>query len=291
MITYTFFAFLCSILYSLSSVLCKYGLQHQIDVRSLKFKQLAIFLARNKIWLLGVFLAVVANFSMIQIQSQLDVSIVYSILNFSYIFVLVLGHYLLKETLNQEQWLGVVVVAMGTLFILGINQNNTGDPTDIGNLLTLTMTAIMIILSLASVAYYNRQMNYEVLFAVCTGLCFGLVEIYLKATTNMVTADEGEFSVLSVSIMREFVSVWPFFVMFTFGALGWVFLQFTYSHGNISITVPIVAVTQRILSMFGGFYIYDELFGLIKIMGIITIFLGIFILVFSTLRIEEAETI
>ncbi len=291
MITYTFFALLCSLLYSVSSVLCKYGLQHNVDIRSLSPGGLVVFLAGNKVWLLGVLLAVVANVSMIQIQSGLDVSVVYSILNFSFIFVLVLGHYFLRESLSPDQWVGVVVVAMGTLLILGVNEKNTGQPTEIANLLKLTGASILVIATLISVARNNKQVHYEIFYAVCAGISFGLVEAYLKAITNMVGGVDGKFSIFSLQNMREFVSVWPFFVMFLYGAAGWLFLQITYSHGNVSVTAPIAAVTQRIVSMFSAYYVYDESFGLIKIMGVIGIVLGIFILVFSTLRIEEPTTV
>lgn len=291
MITYTFFAFLCSLLYSLSSVFCKYGLQHDIDVRTLSLNKLVVFLAGNKIWLLGVLLALVANFAMIQIQSWLDVSVVYSILNFSYIFVLVLGHFFLREELNQDQWLGIAIVITGTLLILGIDDKNTGQPTAVANLLTLTAASILTIATLVSLARYHKHFNYEILYAISTGLCFGLVETYLKATTNLAADAGGGFSVFSLSSLREFVSVWPFYVMFCYGALGWLFLQITYSHGNVSVTVPVVAVTQRILSMFGGYYVYGEFFGWVKIMGIVAVIVGIFVLVSSTLRIEEPKTI
>ena len=291
MITYTFFALLCCLLYSASSVLCKYGLQHDIDIHSLSVKQLAVFLAGNKIWLLGVLLAVVANVSMIQIQSRLDVSVVFSILNFSYVFVLILGHYFLRESLTQDQWLGVAIVAIGTILILGIDKKITGQPTEIANLLTLTSTSIMVIVALISTARYNKKINYELLYAISTGACFGLVETYLKATTNMVGEVDGGFSILSLQNMRTFVSVWPFFVMFFYGALGWLCLQITYSHGNISVTVPIIAVTQRAVSMFGGYYVFGETFELIKVMGLIAIVVGIFILIFSSLGVEEPKTV
>ena len=63
----------------------------------------------------------------------------------------------------------------------------------------------------------------------------------------------------------------PFFVMFLYGAAGWIFLQITYSHGNVSITIPLVAVTQRLVSMFSGYYVYGEHFSAMKIIGILVI--------------------
>lgn len=291
MVIYSILAFFCSLLYSISSVLCKYGLQHNLDVRLLSLKKLAAFLAGSKVWLLGVLLALVANISMIEIQSKMDVSIVYSILNFSYIFVLVLGHYFLHEHLNQEQWVGVGVVVLGTLLILSIDDTATGQSTNIANILQLTVVTILVISALISLAWRFKHLNYEILYAVCTGICFGCVETYLKATTNMVAGEAASFSIFSMQSVREFVSIWPFFVMFVYGASGWFFLQITYSHGNVSITVPLVAVTQRIVSMFSGYYVYGEFFGFIKVLGIVTIIFGILVLVLSSLRIEEPTTV
>ena len=287
MIIYSVLAFSCSLLYSVSSVLCKYGLQQKINLRSLNLKELAAYLARNRIWLLGVLLATVANVAMIQIQSRLDVSVVYSILNFSYVFVLVLGHYFLHEKLNPEQWTAIAVVVVGTLLILTVDQATTGQPTDIGNILDLTAGSMSLVALLIVIPWRYRNLNYELFYASCTGICFGCVETYLKATTNMVAAETGSFSIFSVQDIVDFLSVWPFFVMFFYGAAGWIFLQVTYSHGNVSITIPLVAVTQRLVSMFSGYYVYGEHFGVVKLLGVITIVLGILMLVVSTLRIRE----
>ena len=289
MIIYSVLALACSLLYSVSSVLCKYGLQQKINLRSLNLKQLAVYLVSNRVWLLGVFLATVANVAMIQIQSRLDVSVVYSILNFSYVLVLVLGHYFLHEKLNPEQWTAIAVVVFGTLLILTVGQATTGQPTDISNILVLTVGSLSLVVLLIAIPWWYRNPNYELFYAVCTGICFGCVETYLKATTNMVATETGSFSIFSVRDVLDFLSIWPFFVMFLYGAAGWIFLQITYSHGNVSITIPLVAVTQRLVSMFSGYYVYGEHFGVVKLLGVITIVLGILMLVVSTLRIREPK--
>lgn len=290
MMTYNLLTLACSLLYSTSSILCKYGLQHNADVRSLSLRDVAVFLAGNKIWLLGVLLAVLANISMIQIQSQLDVSVVYSILNFSYVFVLIMGHTLLRESLSSDQWFGVVVVSMGTLMILGVPEVATGGSTSINHLLTLTGTSFTAVALLIYVAWNHRDIQYEIPYAICAGICFGLVEIYLKATTNMVGGQDGRFWILSWQSICDFVSVWPFFVMFLCGAMGFLFMQITYSHGSVSVTMPLVAMIQRVVSIFSGYYVYDELFGLVKIMGVLAILFGISLLVHFSMRMEPAES-
>ncbi len=291
MYIYSFFALVCSILYSFSAILCKYSLQYNINVRSLSFTNLIIFLSKNRLWLLGVLLSGIANIAMIQIQSKLDVSIVYSLLNFSYILVLIMGHYFLKEYLNLDQWLGVLTVIIGTIMILSIEDAVTGQPTDIGNLIVLTACSIVICSILVLIAYKNTRIDYELLYAICTGICFGSVEAYLKATTNLVAAEIGYFSIFSLDSIIQFVTLWPFFVMFMFGALGWVFLQITYSHGNISITVPVMAVTQRMVSLSSGYFVFGEYFTLLRVFGLMTIILGVFILIISTLRLGEPKTV
>jgi len=240
---------------------------------------------------LGVILSLVANISMIQIQSRLDVSIVYSILNFSYIFVLILGHWFLSERLNKDQWVGVGVVVLGTFLILSIEDTASGQPTAVQNLLILTAMSVCLISILVGAAYRYKTINYEIPYAMSTGVCFGCVETYLKATTNYVSTEIGFFSIFSMGSMVEFVSSWPFLVMFVYGAAGWLFLQITYSHGNVSITVPVVAVTQRIVSMSSGYFVYGESFDSVKIAGILTILIGVFMLILSGLSLKEPEPV
>ena len=79
--------------------------------------------------------------------------------------------------------------------------------------------------------------------------------------------------------------------MFAFGAVGWLFLQITYSHGNVSVTMPVVAVTQRIVSMSSGFFVYGEQFTMLRTIGLLTIVLGVVMLIFSSLKIAEPKTV
>jgi multidrug transporter EmrE-like cation transporter len=211
-------------MYAISAILCKIGLQ-TVVAESSSLNKLFDFLIHRKIWLLGIALSGIANIAMIQIQSQLDVSIVYSFLNLSYVFILVMGHYLLKETLTSIQWFGVAVVILGTLLLLVVTDPASGQATNTRILLLMTGIAVVAVVCLAILAkQWSSKTNYEIFFAICTGICFGSVEIYLKATTNIVTGELGEFSILSLSSVTRFVQSWPFVVMFVFGAIGWLCL-------------------------------------------------------------------
>ncbi len=285
MVTYSFLALLCSIMYALSAVFCKIGLQQRIRPPSFSLINLIQFLISSKTWIFGVVLSSIANIAMIQIQANLDVSIVYSFLNLSYVFVLVLGHYFLKETLLYLQWLGVSVVIFGTLLLLAVTDPASGRDTDTQAMILLTVFSLSTVAFLvASAKVWSNDANYEIFFAICAGICFGCVEFYLKATTNYVEEQIGEFSIFSLSSVVEFVRAWPFIVIFIFGAIGWISLQVTYSHGSVSVSVPIVAVTQRIVSIVGGYFVFNEDFSLLRVIGLTTIVVGVLVLVFASIR-------
>lgn len=290
MIIYTLLVFFCSFLYGLSAVLCKYGLQHKVDVRSFSLFSLLLFLVRNKIWILGVLLSFATNVAVVELQSFIDVSVVYPILNFSYVFVLILGYLFLNETLNKRQWIGVLTVIAGTLMIILIDDPVTGETTDIQHLFLVNVCSIVAIVYMILKVYRQKVENYEIYYAVCTGISFGNVETYIKANTNMVVEQLGHFSVFSMESLGHFVTMWPFFMLVLFSIMGWVCMQVTYSHGNISISVPLFAVIQSCITMTSGYVVFGEYFTVQKLLGVITIVSGVAMLILSSVNAVQLNT-
>lgn len=292
MSVYLLLVFFCSFLYGLSAVLCKIGLQHNRDSRlqSYSLRPILIFLAKNKIWLLGIVVSMVANVTIIQLQSFIDVSVVYPILNFSYIFVLLLGYFFLDEELNQWQWFGVLAVITGTMIILMIADTATGSATNNSRLLTISVISLITIVSLIMFARTKKIANYEIIYAMCTGIAFGNVETYMKANTNLVNSEFGEFSVFSMASIIHFINMWPFLLLILFGVIGWVCMQVTYSHGDVSITVPMFAVIQSSITLGCGHLVFGEYFSSQKVLGVAMIVSGVIMLVVSALSSPETET-
>lgn len=291
---YVLLTLFCSFLHGASAVLCKYALQHSGDRRALSTLQKIVAVLSNRTWLLGIFLGVIASILVVQIQSSIDISIVYPILNFAYIFTLLLGYVFLKENLTGPQWLGVIVVTLGTATILLVKNAVTGGLTDMAALKWTTWLAIASavgLLVLGSRSIQSKNLNYEILFALCAGICFGSVETYLKTTTNLVVSELGSFSVTSLDSVVAFITAWPFFVLALFGAVGFVSLQLAFSRGHVSVTVPLIAVTQRMMNMISGYYVFGEAFPLAKIIGFMTIILGAMIMILSSLKSGGSETV
>jgi drug/metabolite transporter (DMT)-like permease len=284
---YTLLVLFCSFLYGVSAVLCKYGLQHNVDLRTYSLKNLLMFLGTNRIWVAGVLLSFATNIAIVELQSFIDVSVVYPILNFSYIFALVLGGLFLNEVLTRHQWLGVMTIVLGTSLIIFIENPQTGEGTNTARLLVLTMLSVGVIGALILAVRIKKVINYELFYAVCTGISFGNVETYIKANTNLVTDRIGYFTIFSLDSVVEFMTLWPFLLLLAFALVGWVCMQITYSHGNVSITVPMFAVIQSCVTFSSGYFIFGEHYSPWKLIGVITIISGVVMLISSTIHLKE----
>ncbi len=281
---FTLLVFVCSFLYGLSAVLCKYGLQHDIELRNQSLKSILLLLVHNKMWIAGVLLSFVTNIIVLELQTVLDVSVVYPILNFSYIFVLLLGYYFLNEHLNPRQWFGVLTVIIGTALILFIQTPTTGQEANVLNLMIFSVISLFIIAYIIYTIYQQAIDNYEIGYAICTGLSLALVQIYIKANTNLVTVEIGHFSIFSMDSVLHFFTLWPFLMLTLFSVVSWICTQITYSHGNISVSVPLFAVIQSVVTLIFGYFVFDEQLGLQKIAGAIIIVLGVVIVIASTTK-------
>lgn len=291
MFIYTLVVFFCSFLYGLSAILCKYGLQHNVKLKDYPITRMLLFVIRNKIWVLGVLISFAANIIIVEIQSVIDVSVVYPILNFSYVFTLILGYMVLKENLNKNQLFGILIVVIGTGLIIFVKEPATGGATNTKILLILSLISLIIIGSIIYTVYKNKIENYEIIYAICTGISLSNVETYVKANTNLVINELGYFTVLSLESITYFISLWPFLMLVLFAVVGWVCMQITYSHGNVSVTVPIFAVLQSSLTMTGGFFVFNEAVTLEKFVGILTIITGVSIIILSSIREREVKPV
>lgn len=286
---YVGFTVICSFLYAVGAVLCKFGMRElKSDVHP-NILQLTWFLIRNRIWFVGVFITLFSNTAVVQIQSVLDLSVVHSILNSSYIFTLLLGYLVLGEQLTRRQWVGTLTVILGTTSILFVGDPITGTMTKIDNLLGLSVLSVAIIIGLLIVARLNTSINYEIFYAISAGIAFGNSQVYVKASTNLITDQTGYFSVLSLQSLSEFMNVWPSLALAIFAVIGFVCTQISFSNGKVSICVALIAVISRGISTTSGYYVFGEQFSLFKVSGILTILLGVFIITLSSVKKQQLE--
>ncbi len=284
---YILVALLCSFLFAVGAVLCKYGMRTlNTDIHPNIF-ELAWYLIRNRVWFLGVFVSLATNAVVLQVQSVLDLSIIHSILTSTYIFTLLLGYIFLDEKLNPAQWLGTVTVMIGTGAIVFIGKPISGGETRIDNLMLLSILSMSIIFSLLLLAKTCEKINYEIAYAVSAGIAFGNCQVYVKASTNMIENHTGSFSVLSLQSISEFLNIWPSLALILFSVTGFLCMHISFSHGKVSICVALLAVISRTISASGGYYIYGEHFSGMRILGIAIILTGVFIITLASIKKEK----
>ncbi|MGH8581735.1 MAG: EamA family transporter [Gammaproteobacteria bacterium] len=280
---YGLIVLLSCLLYGASAVLSKYALQRDLPP-GLGWLTRARLALTNRYWLLGWVLGVVANVLIVQIQALADISLVYPLLNFAYVFTLVLGYLFLNEVLTRTQWLGVLIAVAGSAVLLLVDDPNSGAATDLFHLWTTTAISLVAIAILTVRALRDPQQHYEIYFATGAGIAFGNVETFLKATTNMVVAHQGGFSVLSWDSIAGFLSVWPVWMVALFSLIGFISMQIAYAHGDVSVSVPLITVTQRPVTLFAGYYVFGEAFPPLKVLGVITMLLSVLFIGAATLR-------
>lgn len=280
-------ALLCSFLFAVGAVLCKYGMRNLNSDAPPNIFRLAWFLLRNKVWLSGVVISLATNTAVLQIQSILDQSVIHSILTSTYIFTLLLGYAFLNEKLSPAQWFGTLTVIAGTAAILFLEQPISGGDTHVMNLMLLSILSMLIVVSLLLLAKTWESINYEVAYAIAAGIAFGNCQVYVKVSTNMIEDQTGFFSVLSLQSISEFLNIWPSLAVVLFSVTGFLCMHLSFSHGKVSICVALLAVISRTISTSSGYYIYGEHFSGMKMLGIAIILAGVFIITFASIRKEK----
>jgi uncharacterized membrane protein len=175
MLIYTAIVLGCCLMYGASAVLCKYALQRKGTSARSRWQTIAAVVT-NKIWLTGVMLSIAANIIIIQVQSVADLSIVYPILNFAYIFALILGYFFLGELLTKAQWIGVATTVLGTAILLLVEDISTGYQSDVAHLAVISSVSLVITIALIISAQRDRRRIEEVYYAIGAGIAFGNVE-------------------------------------------------------------------------------------------------------------------
>ncbi len=280
-------ALMCSFLFAVGAVLCKYGMRTLNSDVPPNIFQLAWFLIRNRVWFLGVFVSLASNAAVLQIQSVLDLSMIHSILTSTYIFTLLLGYAFLHEKLTPAQWLGTVTVIIGTAVIVFIEQPISGGETKFDNLMLLLLLSMFIICSLLLLANTCESINYEIAYAIAAGIAFGNCQVYVKASTNMIENETGSFSVLSLQSISEFLHIWPSLALVLFSVTGFLCMHISFSHGKVSICVALLAVISRTISTSSGYYVFGEYFSSMKILGIAIILTGVFMITTASIKKQK----
>lgn len=270
---YILLTLFCCFLYGASAVISKYALQKISAVKpQQRWYTRIIQILKNKYWLLGVLLSISANLIVFQLQSIVDLSFIYPILNYSYLFALLLGYIFFKEILTINEWLGIFVVSCGVALLISAPNHHTSQFTDFFKLNLVLIFSVLTCLSLILVAKF---LSYTLAYAACAGLAFANASLLLKTSTYLVIAKLGFFSVYSWQAISSLFFVWPFWLLVFYYLLGFISMQLSYFNNKVSLSVLVITVIEPTIISYGGYLIFQEHINFTKLTGIVTIICGI----------------
>ncbi len=80
-------------------------------------KQLFLGVIKSPLILTGLFLYVISAAIWLIVISVVDLSFAYPFIGFTYVMVLVLSKFILKEDVNPVRWIGAIVITIGVIVI------------------------------------------------------------------------------------------------------------------------------------------------------------------------------
>jgi drug/metabolite transporter (DMT)-like permease len=101
-------------------ILLKIGI-NRIGIVSLNgiddFRQLFLGIVKSPLVISGLFLYVVSAAAWLIVLSAVDLSFAYPFIGFTYVMVLILSKFILKEDVNLIRWIGALIITIGVVVI------------------------------------------------------------------------------------------------------------------------------------------------------------------------------
>ena len=133
-------------------------------------------------------------------------------------------------------------------------------------------------------------LDIGILFAVTTMLSWGISDFFAKQAINKIGYKTPLFLNHTVALIPIIIFAFLFFKMPAFsvglvsmiilagvlGIVGYIFLYRGFQNGNVSIVAP-VASSWSVLTTLFAFFLFNETLTSLQLLGIITVFVGIFL--------------
>jgi uncharacterized membrane protein len=274
----------------------RYGLDFLPELTPRKFYHrhihLIITLLTTPLWLLGGVLSVSGAVLRWQAFSMGDVSLLKPLTNINLLIVVMVGVIFLHEKIGHAEWIGVSGLLAGVILLSLFTQERI---ITTYNLVGYILSTIICVILVTAFLFIGSQLDRssrekELLFAISSGILYGVATIFLKAMTIEVIQILGYFNVLDLVALLILVTRISFWMYVISSVSAYFLLQCAYSHRRVSVAFPInnslstlvpiiIAVFvfgDTLLILINGFIIFP--FSYLPIMGIIAILIGIILL-------------
>ncbi|MDR2581501.1 MAG: EamA family transporter [Fibromonadaceae bacterium] len=216
-------------------------------------------LVKNKFWLAGIFLSVVATLLYYAAMAEYNISLVQPFMALNPALTAILGWKILNEKMTHRIATAVILIFCGLL----IDGTQAGEPLGISHSVEKLWTysgAVLLLLFISCFAFKRA----EIVYALCAGAGFGLSAVFYKSISL-----EGLFP--PPIDVRIFIFAVLYIAAFLCSQMG-------LRIGRALFVIPLSAAVGLIIPALGGILVFGEPTTLPKIIALCFIAIGISIL-------------
>jgi drug/metabolite transporter (DMT)-like permease len=228
--------------------------QHSASVGAPKRERgwrLALYLARQPLWLLGGAAAVGSYAFQALALHNGPLSVVQPVLITELVFVLVLRRVWIRQDVARAAWASVSVVCVALAVFLAAAEPTGGEPSPAAaEWLSAGLVFGGIIAVLAMLGRRGSPARRAAVFATAAALTWALEATFLKTVTQD----------LATSGIGGMLTNWPIYAFVAATVTGTVLQQAALHVGPLSVSQPFLVITDPFASIVLSIWLFDERF-------------------------------
>lgn len=245
----------------------------------------------SKLWLFGWLLTTSAMVFNWLALGHVDMSISQPLIAWGLVVLIIASRVILKEEITKKEGIGIGLAVIGVV-LLGMTATFTEQPNEVdiivGNYITGFAILCYIIFYgiIATLWIISARRKYKdagVNFAIIAGTFSVLGLTFSKGSSQLMTA-------LGLSGAMKIGWFWVLLIVFmVHSTLAIACQQMSYQKGKSVVVSPIFNMVSIVLPMFTGFLVFGEQISLFKILSMVIIVAGAFLLSYKKNRGEPEQ--
>jgi len=228
--------------------------QHAASIRAPKQEKgwrLGLYLARQPLWLLGGAAAVGSYVFQALALHNGPMSVVQPVLITELIFVLVLRQVWIHQDVARAAWAAAFIVCASLAVFLTAAEPSGGKPApDTAEWLSAVLVFGGAVALLVVVSWRGHPVRRAAVFAAAAALCWAMEATFLKAATDTLAS----FGIAGMLIR------WPVYALVGAVIAGTLLQQTALHVGPLSVSQPILIITDPFASIILSVWLFDERF-------------------------------
>jgi len=242
------FPIVAAFLNALSSILQRYQAGH-VEAEDLFRRHFIKSLSKNPKWVAAFGLQILAFFFQAAALRKGAMVVVQPLLAVELVFILLILHFYKGMAVGKKEWAAILLIIGGLTGMIISAQPKAGThPFYVSGLIVASSVVAGIIAVGIYVVRRTKSSRYRAAVSgVAAGFSFALVATLTKIVTRQLSHG-----------LLSLVSGWQVWALFAAGIVSVIMAQNTYGAGPIAVSQPAMMLTEPIISVIFGIYIFGD---------------------------------